>query len=85
MKNPRAIREFESSNESLMDWIVSNMCARILPPAPFCAGACSPPSAAPPCVHVHDIDCSVLAVSSEWRRTLSLRLILAKPDCLAIS
>lgn len=26
VKNPRAIREFESSNESLMDWIVSNMC-----------------------------------------------------------
>lgn len=25
VKNPRAIREFESSNESLMDWIVSNM------------------------------------------------------------
>ncbi len=25
IKNPRAVREFESSNESLMDWIVSNM------------------------------------------------------------
>jgi hypothetical protein len=25
VKSPRAIREFESSNESLMDWIVSNM------------------------------------------------------------
>ena len=34
VKNPRAIREFESSNESLMDWIVSNMY--------WCAGRAAP-------------------------------------------